>query len=209
MIVIIDYGMGNLNSIIKALDRIKVGNVKVSKDPRIIEKADKFILPGVGHFKRGMDNLKQEGLIEILNEQVLVKQKPILGICLGMQLLASFSEEGAVEGLNWIPGQVKKIPIDLLNKDKNRKLKVPHIGWNTIEFKNKSNWITDLPEDSSFYFVHSFYFECENREYAIGISEYGIPFDAMIIKNNIIGTQFHPEKSHKAGLLLLKLFSSI
>lgn len=209
MIVILDYGMGNLNSVKKALKRIEV-HAEISNDAQMIEKADKLLLPGVGNFELGMENLRKNNLIDLLNEQVLEKQKPILGICLGMQLLTSHSEEGDAEGLNWIPGKTIEFKKDMVTEGTQRKLKVPHIGWNTLKLSNnQNNLLSTLPNNTSQYFVHSYYVKCDNEENVMASTEYGHDFHSSISKDNIYGTQFHPEKSHKMGLEILRNFSNL
>ena len=156
-LVIVDYGMGNLNSVKRSLDRMKV-NAVVSSDPKEIADSDKLILPGVGHFGKAMANLKELNLLDTLNEAVLVKKKPILGICLGMQLLAKKSEEGDAEGLGWIDGEVVKFQVS----DK-LKYKIPHMGWNQIYLKNDGLLMKKIPELSEFYFVHSYYMKVKNQ----------------------------------------------
>ena len=150
----VDYGMSNLNSVKKKLTHLKV-DVSITSDQRIIKKADKIILPGVGHFINAFENLNNLHLIDILNEEVLINKKPILGICLGMQLMAKQSEEGNANGLGWINADVVKFIIK-----NNLHYKVPHIGWNTVSVKKKSNLFNDIDISSEFYFVHSYYMRC-------------------------------------------------
>ena len=202
-IVIIDYGMGNLRSVQKKL--LKVGaNVEISSKPDIIAGADKLILPGVGHFSNGMKRLQEYDIIEVLNEQVLSKKKPILGICLGMQLMANQSEEGNVKGLGWFNADIIKFTV------KNRlKYKVPHMGWNNANIKKESNLYKDISDEAMFYFVHSFHIVCKDVQDILTISEYEYPFTSSIHKENIYGTQFHPEKSHDWGEQLFKNFVNL
>lgn len=201
MIAIINYNMGNLRSVEKAFKRIDEPCV-VTSDHTEIANADKVLLPGVGHFKNGMNELEKLGLVKLIKELAFDKRKPFLGICLGMQLLSNFSEEGDTDGLSMIESQTKKFP-DL------GRLKVPHIGWNTID-RNAEHPIFDgIAADKQFYFVHSYYVESTNRENVLTETEYGIRFTSSVIKENIIGVQFHPEKSHQQGLKLLKNFASI
>jgi|TARA_B100001093_G_scaffold486409_1_gene521698 glutamine amidotransferase len=199
-VVIIDYGIGNINSIVGALSKLGV-NYEFSRDHEVIKKADKIILPGVGSFLHGMNNLKKFNLVDVLSEEVMNKNKPILGICLGMQLFCKLSEENKVEvnGLGWLNASVKKFPKDC-------KI-IPHMGWNVIETKNNSQFYkknTSL----DFYFVHSYYVSFNKLEKNIIIekSNYNIDFPAIIIKDNIFGVQFHPEKSQKDGLEFLRMF---
>lgn len=202
-ILIIDYGMGNLNSVKKKLAGLGA-DVTVSKDPFDISYADKLILPGVGHFKKAVENLKAFQLWEILNEMVLIKQKPILGICLGMQLMASGSEEGNVEGLNWFDADVVKFRVQ--NKLMH---KIPHTGWNQISQTKKSVLLKQIPDQSEFYFVHSFHYQCKDKSDILCQSEYEYEFTSAVEKENIFGVQFHPEKSHDVGERLLKNFKNL
>lgn len=204
MIAIIDYGMGNLRSIEKALSACGV-DFFVSNEKERLKSASHIILPGVGFFKEGMNNLRELGLIEFLREEVLEKKKPILGICLGMQLLFETSEEGGlVEGLGFIKGNVKRFSF------KTNHLKVPHVGWNAVfgEDFSKIKIFKDIKENSNFYFVHS-YHAVPEEEVIFSFTDHGYNFVSAIQKDNIYGTQFHPEKSQENGLKILKNFSSI
>ncbi len=200
MIVIVDYGMGNLHSVYKALERLNVKAI-VSSSPKDIEKADKLILPGVGHFKKGMENLKSLNLIPILNKKVLEEKTPILGICLGIQLFTKHSEEGNVPGLGWIDAETVKL------KDIN--LKIPHMGWNSINIKKQNPIFSNINQDEQFYFVHSYHVAPKDKEIVSSTSSYGKEFVSSIRKDNIYGVQFHPEKSHSAGLKILKNFADL
>ncbi len=199
-IVIVDYGMGNLNSVYKTLVRLKTNPI-ISNNQKIIEQADKLILPGVGHFKNAMAQLNNLQLLETLNENILVKKKPILGICLGMQLMGSKSEEGNVNGLGWIDGDVIKF-----NINDTLKHKIPHIGWNSIVNSKTSLLMKKIPNHSQFYFVHSYHFKVANSNHILNETEYEYTFTSAIEKENIFGVQYHPEKSHDIGELLLKNF---
>lgn len=192
--------MGNLNSVKKKLSKFECNTV-ISSNSQDIEKADKIILPGVGHFQNAMGNLKELNLVDILNENVLIKQKPILGICLGMQLMANKSEEGNAEGLGWIDADVIKFKVT----DK-LKYKIPHIGWNQIIKTKDSHLMKDIPALSEFYFLHSYHFKTNNECDILNETEYEYKFPSAIEKNNIFGVQYHPEKSHDVGELLLKNF---
>lgn len=199
-IALIDYQMGNLFSIEKRLKRLNC-DVVVTADVAEIRKADKLILPGVGHFGKAMEQLKALDLIEVLNEQVVQQNKPILGICLGMQLLGNWSEEGNVKGLGWIEGKVTKFQVkDTIN------YKVPHTGWNEISTQNDSPLFKKCVEPMEFYFVHSYYFRCEHSENCIATANHEQNFVAAVQKKNIFGVQFHPEKSHEIGNQLLENF---
>ncbi|HDZ17311.1 hypothetical protein LCGC14_0985680 [marine sediment metagenome] len=202
MIVIIDYGLGNLLSVANALRAIEVDAIISHKEEDII-KADKLILPGVGAFSNGMRNLKSRGLIKILNNEVFENKKPILGICLGIQLFAEMSHErGIHEGLGWISNSSvdRIIPSD-------PSLKVPHVGWDVVKYK-KNSLFEGLQMNPEFYFVHSFYVNC-SEDIITSTFDYGGTFTASIMKENIYGTQFHPEKSQKNGLKMLKNFSEL
>lgn len=199
-VVIIDYGMGNLNSVKKALDRLKVESV-ISSKPEDIEESGKIILPGVGHFGKAMDNLRSLNLTASLDEAVLIKKKPILGICLGMQLLAKQSEEGNAKGLGWIDASVIKFDVS-----DRFKFKIPQMGWNRINLNKKSLLVKDIPDHSEFYFVHSYHIKLENRADSLCETEYDYVFSSAVERENIYGVQFHPEKSHDCGARLLKNF---
>jgi len=200
MIVIIDYGMGNLRSVFNKFNRMGFIS-EISSEPDVIKKADKIILPGVGHFAKGMSNLKEKGLIDVLNDKVLLEKTPVFGICLGMQLFSEYSEEGDCPGLGWIKATTVRFRI----KDK-IKYKIPHIGWNTVNIVNKSGIDDFLTDDDIFYFVHSYHTQCRDIAYVWMTSWYEYEFVSAIKKENIFGTQFHPEKSHDTGMKLLKLF---
>jgi len=193
--------MGNLGSIKNMLKKIGVESV-ITNDHSLIENASKIILPGVGAFDRAMKNLKELNIIEILNKQALINKVPILGICLGMQLLAKDSEEGNLHGLGWIDASVKKF-----NLDKN--LKVPHMGWNIALQQKKHVLFENMYTVPRFYFVHSYYFKCNNPEDILANTDYGGEFTSAVSKNNIMGVQFHPEKSHKFGMKLLENFAKM
>jgi glutamine amidotransferase len=196
MIVLVDYGMGNINSVLKALKRIGYKAIASSKKEDI-ESADRLILPGVGHFKKGMENLRKLDLIEILNKKVIKEKTPILGICLGMQLLTNRSEEGCVAGFGWIKGDTVKFRID-------KKFKIPHIGWNNIKIEKENPIFSE--EADQFYFAHSFHVIPKNEENILLSTDYGGKFVSGMQKENILGVQFHPEKSHESGLEIIKKF---
>lgn len=202
-VLVLDYGMGNIFSVTKKLNRLKIDSVVSSSQDEILS-ADKIILPGVGHFGKAMENLKKLNLIDVLNHEVLIKKKPILGICLGMQLMANKSEEGNVEGLGWIDADVVRFRIN----DK-LKYKVPHTGWNQISISKESKLMHNIPNFSEFYFVHSYHFKTNNPVDILNETEYENRFVSAIEKENIYGVQYHPEKSHDIGELLLKNFVSL
>jgi glutamine amidotransferase len=203
MIVIVDYGLGNLASVLNMFKKAGVKNVCISSDETVIEKATKLILPGVGAFDAGMDNLEKSGLIPLLNKKVIEDKIPLLGICLGMQLLTKKSEEGVKPGLGWIDAETVKF-----NLDPSLKLKVPHMGWNYIKVLNQ-NPLIDMGSKNRFYFVHSYYVKCKDESQSIATSHFGIDFTCMIKKDNIYGAQFHPEKSLKFGMQVLDNFAKL
>lgn len=201
MLVIIDYDMGNLHSVKKALGRIGVDS-KVSDLHSDIESAEKLILPGVGHFKNGIENLKKNGTFQLINKKVMQDKTPILGICLGMQLFVSGSEEGDSEGFGWIEGRAVKFDFHATDK----KLKSPHMGWNNLHIKKQHAVFSGITEADAFYFAHSYYVNCVHPSDILSNSVYGIEFVSSFQKENITGVQFHPEKSHDAGLKILNNF---
>lgn len=202
MIVIIDYGMGNLRSIQSKLGMLSIDAV-ISSDPLQIEKATKLILPGVGHFKTGMENLRARGLVPVLHEAVVDRKTPVMGICLGMQLLGLHSEEGDVSGLGWVSNRVLRFNF----KEVSSRLRVPHVGWNDIQIK-KSDCILfrDIPADRPFYFTHSYYMTSDDSEVIAATTEHGHEFVSVVQKGHIYGTQFHPEKSRRYGLKMIENF---
>jgi len=204
MIGIIDYGSGNIQAIAKIYNNLNIENKLISK-PQELKKAKKLILPGVGAFDATMQQLIDSGLKDEMNKLVLLENVPILGICVGLQIMGYASEEGKLKGLGWIPGKVKKF-----NKSKiESKPKLPHMGWNVISDKRNHPMFRGIDKDFGFYFVHSFYFECEKDENVLTSSFYGHQFASSIYKDHIIGTQFHPEKSHINGIKLFKNFAQL
>ena len=203
-IVIIDYNMGNLRSVQKAFEKVGCDAV-ITNNHEIIKNASKIVLPGVGAFKDGMKNLEELGLIEILNEEVLENKKLFLGICLGMQLVAKKSYENAeTDGLGWVDAEVVKF--DFTDYDK--KLKIPHVGWNNVSYKNNNLLFDGIANNSDFYFVHSYYFKT-NEDIVTSTTDYGFDFVSSIKKDNIYACQFHPEKSQTAGLKIIENFVNI
>lgn len=205
MILVVDYGTGNLGSILN-MGRRAGGSLAVSGDPAAIAEADKIILPGVGAFDRGMESLHERGLVEALNRAVLVRKVPVLGVCLGVQLFTRRSEEGKLPGLGWIDADTVRFQF---TKEEQRRLKVPHMGWNLITPGQDDPLLASLPGDPRFYFVHSYYLRCDRDEDVLAWSDHGLRFAAAVHRGNIRGTQFHPEKSHKFGLALMRNFVAL
>jgi glutamine amidotransferase len=205
-ITIVDYGSGNLLSAKQSF--VKVVNLKsinaeiqISSDPRSLKESSHVVLPGQGAFKTCMDGIQKiSGMQDQLNEFVTIKKKPFFGICVGMQLLAEISEEnGMHRGFGWVKGRIKKLP--------SKKIKMPHMGWNKIKLINKNPLIR--PEETDYYFVHSYYFDCLNKQDIVAKTEYGISFASIINKENVYGCQFHPEKSSTQGLNIIKDFINL
>ncbi len=199
-IAILDYRMGNLRSVEKGLAAAGVEGVTVTDDPRVVERAAGIVLPGVGAFRDAAANLASSGLREVLLERAAAGV-PVLGICLGMQLLATVGlEDGEWAGLDLVPGQCRRIEADV---------KVPHIGWNTVDYPRASRLFAGVPEGSAFYFVHSYHLVPDDPTVVIGTTTYGIPLAAAVRRGNVYGVQFHPEKSSACGLALLREFAAI
>lgn len=202
MITILNYGMGNLGSLLNMFKRIGV-EACIESEPSIIAKADKLILPGVGSFDAAMSRINNTpGLREVLDKKALVDRVPVLGVCLGMQLLTRSSEEGKIEGLGWISAKTTRFP-------KNVDLKVPHMGWNVAKSQDRCSLTDGLEFEPRYYFVHSYCVHVDKQENTAMKTYYGIEFDSAICSENIFGVQFHPEKSHRYGMHILKNFSTI
>ena len=201
MIGIIDYDAGNIKSVEKAL--IYLGEEPVvSRDPEILKKADKVILPGVGSFGESMANLHRFGLVSVIQDMIK-EGKPFLGICLGLQLLFESSEESpGVDGLGLLRGKIKKIPPA-------QGLKIPHMGWNSLELQNNGRLFRGIPQDAYVYFVHSYYLEAEEPEIVKAVTRYGTCIHASVEKGNVFACQFHPEKSSRMGLKILENFAKL
>lgn len=202
MIVIVDYGVGNVGSVLNMLRKIGA-KARISGEVAAIEAADKLVLPGVGHFGNGMSKLTETGLIPVLQEQVLVRSKPVLGICLGMQMMTRGSEESSVPGLGWIDAYTHRFP-------EAPGLRVPHTGWNTVKpIKGAKLFEDSATEAERFYFVHSYYVRTANPRHAAAMCEYGTDFVASFETGNIFGAQFHPEKSHSFGMAFFRKFVAL
>ena len=202
MITIIDYGIGNLGSLLNMFKRIGM-QARVESDLSAIEHSDKLVLPGVGAFDAAMSCLNSvPNLREVLNHRVLVNRVPILGVCLGMQLLTKDSEEGQLAGLGWIPGVTKRFP-------KQDGLKVPHMGWNVASPNTESRLTAQVGAEPRYYFVHSYCVHVDDPVHSLMRTHYGIDFDSAIGQDNIYGVQFHPEKSHRFGMQILKNFAEL
>ena len=206
MISIINYGTGNLSAISNIFKKLKIKHQITNLKEEIINSS-RYILPGVGSFDKTMENLKESGILAILYEEVHIKKKPILGICVGMQILANSSEEGKIDGLGWIPGKVKKFKKEEL---KRLNLYLPHMGWNSIEENNnKHKLLQNIDFKEGFYFLHSYYFQPEFNSHTLAFSKYDSPFSCIVGYQNIYGVQFHPEKSHNNGVQFLLNFANI
>lgn len=199
MLVIVDYGMGNVASIANMMKYVGV-TVQISSDFSIISKADKLILPGVGAFDHGMKNLHQKDLLSILNESVIERKVPTLGICLGMQLMTQRSEEGLLPGLGWIDAETIKFKFSC----EQNKLKIPHMGWNNVKVCKNTRLFKNSDLEQRFYFVHSYHVVCKNTGDILAKTFHGYEFVSAIEYDNIVGVQFHPEKSHKFGMNFLR-----
>lgn len=202
MITIVDYGVGNLGSIINMLKKVGVKAI-ASREPDVLQQAEKLILPGIGAFDAGMSKLNELGLVQLLNYLALEKRVPFLGLCLGLQLMTKKSEEGQTQGLGWLDAETVRFRFGA----EQAHLKVPHMGWNTIDVCRPHPLFTDLDPLSRFYFVHSYYVRSYGSEAVLAETDYGMRFHSVLGKGNIMGAQFHPEKSHKYGMRLLRNFA--
>ncbi len=204
MITIINYGLGNINAFVNVYKRLNVPFTVASKREEL-KDTKKLILPGVGAFDHAMKMLQDSGMRESLDKLVLVNKIPVLGICVGMQMLSESSEEGIMPGLGWINGKVKKFDASLID----RKPRLPHMGWNTIKAVKENKLLDNIIDGSRFYFLHSYYFECHDPLNEIAETEYGVHFSCVVNNGNIFGVQFHPEKSHENGIQLLNNFANL
>ncbi len=199
MIKIIDYGVGNIKAFVNLYKRLGI-EIEIASNYRSLTNASKLILPGVGHFDYAMNKFNESGMIETVNNLVTKKKVPVLGICVGMQIMAMSSDEGTKKGLGWIDADVKKIDI------KNNNFRLPHMGWNNIIINKNDDILKNLDNNSTFYFLHSYYFNCTNENNVVAFSNYGSNFPSIVRQENIIGIQCHPEKSHEFGEQILKNF---
>ena len=198
-IVVVDYDMGNVGSIVNMMK--KIGHaVEVTSDPDAIRSAERLILPGVGSFDAGMDSIRGRGLVDVLNERVLTARVPVLGICLGMQLLGDSSREGNTAGLGWIASESVRFSSETQ--------RVPHMGWNHVAPMAQHWLFAGQPDDMRFYFVHSYHVVCKDARDQIATAQYGLDFAAAVGRDHILGVQFHPEKSHRFGMQVLRNFAS-
>ena len=204
MIIIINYGLGNINAIMRVYQNLGIP-VKIASNRNELEQGKKFILPGVGAFDYAMKKFNESGLRNQVEKMVIDDKIPILGICVGMQMLANSSDEGKEEGLCWIDANVKLFDISKIS----HKTKLPHMGWNTIKLRSNERLFKTLKDNSRFYFLHSYYFKPKENNVIISETKYGDKFTSSIKLNNIYGVQYHPEKSHQNGIQLLYNFSKI
>lgn len=204
MITIVDYGVGNIAAFLNIFKELGI-TCSLAKTKEDLIDAKKIILPGVGHFDFAMQKLTDSGMIEILNHKVLQEKTPVLGICVGMQMMAKSSEEGKLNGLNWITAKVKKINTSALHQN----TLLPHMGWNTIEIKQHSTLFHDFQSDPDFYFLHSYVMECQDKNNILATAEYGEEITVIVQKDNIYGIQCHPEKSHQIGVQFLNNFVNL
>lgn len=203
MITVVDYGIGNLGSVLNMFRKLGI-ETRRSADPAVIAESQKVLLPGVGAFDRAMRALHDCGMVAALDHVVRERGATILGICLGMQLMTEGSAEGALPGLGWIPGRAERFQLDPQSK-----LRVPHMGWARIEPAADSALLANLDDHSRFYFVHSFQVVCRDAADVLARACHGAPFTAAFARANVLGVQFHPEKSHRFGMQLLKNFAGM
>lgn len=204
MIAILSYGLGNVKAFFNVYKELNIPCV-IAEDPATLARADRIILPGVGSFDHAMQRLKASGLFETLHDAVIGQGKPVMGICVGMQMLARSSEEGNEPGLGWVDGEVVKISF----ADAGQRGLLPHMGWSTITPRNGEPLLEGLDSELGFYFLHTYCFRCDDPTDVIATADYASPFHCAVRNNNIYGVQFHPEKSHHNGIRLLKNFAEI
>ncbi|WP_418637376.1 imidazole glycerol phosphate synthase subunit HisH [Winogradskyella sp.] len=204
MITIVDYGSGNINAITNIYELLKIP-FNIASKPSELELAEKIILPGVGSFDYCMSKLNDSGLKDVLNKRVVIDKIPVLGICIGLHIMAENSEEGKLPGLGWIKGRVKKFDESKLTE----KPKIPHMGWNSIKVESIPDLFKDINQNQGFYFIHSYFIDVLNKENIMTTTNYGGTFVSGVTSSNIYAVQFHPEKSHSNGMKLLRNFSEI
>jgi glutamine amidotransferase len=202
MIRIVDYGVGNIQAFMTMYKHLDLPAER-ARTPAELTDATRLILPGVGAFDHAIDMLNSSGMREKLEDMVLGQKVPVLGVCVGMQMLAAGSDEGVLPGLNWIPGRVR----GFVANQEAAHLPLPHMGWNDLVVKSESKLLADIETIPRFYFLHSYYFDCDDRTHVAANTEYGLQFDCVVSSDNIHGVQFHPEKSHHFGAQLLKNFA--
>ncbi len=203
MIGIVDYGLGNVNSFLNIYNKLNIP-VQLVSTKEALQASDKIILPGVGSFDYAMNALDHSGLRDILNELVLIKKVPVLGVCVGMQMIGDTSEEGVAKGLGWISGAVKKMSFV-----EHESSPLPHMGWNSLNQVTESPLFDNIPNYSEFYFLHSYYFDAKNKEDVLATADYLQTFPVIVNQENVFGIQCHPEKSHQQGAMLLKNFAEL
>jgi glutamine amidotransferase len=203
-VTVVDAGIGNLGAIPNMLKRLSTQAI-VTDDPDRIAQAERLILPGVGSFDAAMQRLEERGLVDVLNTKALTDRIPVLGVCLGMELMGGASEEGSHRGLGWIQGRAVKFRFD----GRHPSLKVPHMGWNVVRAADDARLLADLGERPRFYFAHSYHLECDDPADVIGTTTYGYEFVSAVQRENIAGIQFHPEKSHRFGLRIFENFLAL
>jgi glutamine amidotransferase len=204
MIAIIDYGSGNVGAIATIYKQLKVPHV-VTGDLGELATADRYVLPGVGAFDATMSHLRGSGMVALLDEQVLQRGKPVLGICVGMQVLAGSSEEGSLQGLGWIPGRVRLIDASRLTSDP----RLPHMGWNSVRLQRPSPLLQGVDLERGFYFLHSYWFDAEDPADVVATVDYGATLPCAVARGNVHGMQFHPEKSHANGVAVFRAFAEL
>jgi imidazole glycerol-phosphate synthase subunit HisH len=202
MIAIVDYGSGNVSAIADILKRLKLPHL-ITRDHSELKAADRYVLPGVGAFDTTMRMLKGADLIGVLNDEVQGHGKKIMGVCVGMQILADSSDEGVLPGLGWIPGHIRRIDPTTINGLP----KLPHMGWNSVQIKSDSPLFDSVDPKQGFYFLHSYYFDANDSESVLATVDYGSKLPCVVVSGNVFGFQFHPEKSHSNGLAVFRNFS--
>jgi imidazole glycerol-phosphate synthase subunit HisH len=202
MIVVVDYGVGNIGSIVNMFKKVGAKAI-ASSDPMVIRDAEKLILPGVGAFDAAMRKFHETGLVPVVGEMVLEKKTPVLGLCVGLQLMTKGSEEGQLAGLGWFDAETIRFKFEADYAH----LKVPHMGWNTVQVRRNHPLVAEWDPESRFYFVHSYHVAAKETDAVLAETEYGVNIHSILGRDNIMGTQFHPEKSHRFGMRLLKNFA--